>query len=267
MYVFNNNFYIFAVCVEDFIKQNMVKITRIALAVMLLFGSMLVSCNKSTGEKQNGPIDTLSYVVGLNVGYNLIQMDSMLNVESVCQAIRDVYAGKPKLSKDDARDFYLAEQTYFIHERAKSYQEQFLVDLCKNDRQYKRVTKKNSNSGNYTSVAYNMVRLGNQDRASRSLKTRDTVTMVYTVRNQSGKELVTSDTLRDDYRNILKGLQDVIKIGRDGAVFNAWVASESAYGTAGNEELGIGPNELLNYDVEIIEILYNDPNKNKNKKK
>ena len=244
----------------------MVKITRIVLAVTLLFGTMLVSCNKSTGEKQDGQIDTLSYIVGLNVGYNLIKMDSTLNVESVCAAIRDVYSGKPKLSMDEARDFYLAEHTYFVHERAKAYQEQFLVDLSKTNRQYKCVTKRSGNAHSYTSVAYNMIRLGNQDRASRSLKTRDTVTMVYTIRNQSGKELVTSDTLRDDYRNILKGLQDVIKIGRDGAIFNAWVASESAYGTAGNKELGIGPNELLNYDVEIIEILYNDPNKNKKKK-
>lgn len=266
MYVFNNNFCTFVVCVEDFIKQNMVKITRIVLAVTLLFGTMLVSCNKSTGEKQDGQIDTLSYIVGLNVGYNLIKMDSTLNVESVCQAIRDVYSGNPKMTMAEGRDYYLAEQTYFVHERAKSYQEQFLVDLSKTNRQYKCVTKRSGNAHSYTSVAYNMIRLGNQDRASRSLKTRDTVTMVYTIRNQSGKELVTSDTLRDDYRNILKGLQDVIKIGRDGAVFNAWVASESAYGTAGNKELGIGPNELLNYDVEIIEILYNDPNKNKKKK-
>ena len=233
---------------------------------MLLFGTMLVSCNKSTGEKQDGQIDTLSYIVGLNVGYNLIKMDSTLNVESVCQAIRDVYSGNPKMTMAEGRDYYLAEQTYFVHERAKSYQEQFLVDLSKTNRQYKCVTKRSGNAHSYTSVAYNMIRLGNQDRASRSLKTRDTVTMVYTIRNQSGKELVTSDTLRDDYRNILKGLQDVIKIGRDGAIFNAWVASESAYGTAGNKELGIGPNELLNYDVEIIEILYNDPNKNKKKK-
>ena len=244
----------------------MVKITRIVLAVTLLFGTMLVSCNKSTGEKQDGQIDTLSYIVGLNVGYNLIKMDSTLNVESVCQAIRDVYSGNPKMTMAEGRDYYLAEQTYFVHERAKSYQEQFLVDLSKTNRQYKCVTKRSGNAHSYTSVAYNMIRLGNQDRASRSLKTRDTVTMVYTIRNQSGKELVTSDTLRDDYRNILKGLQDVIKIGRDGAIFNAWVASESAYGTAGNKELGIGPNELLNYDVEIIEILYNDPNKNKKKK-
>ena len=244
----------------------MVKITRIVLAVTLLFGTMLVSCNKSTGEKQDGQIDTLSYIVGLNVGYNLIKMDSTLNVESVCQAIRDVYSGNPKMTMAEGRDYYLAEQTYFVHERAKSYQEQFLVDLSKTNRQYKCVTKRSGNAHSYTSVAYNMIRLGNQDRASRSLKTRDTVTMVYTIRNQSGKELVTSDTLRDDYRNILKGLQDVIKIGRDGAIFNAWVASESAYGTAGNKELGLGPNELLNYDVEIIEILYNDPNKNKKKK-
>lgn len=266
MYVFYNNFCTFVVCVEDFIKQNMAKITKIALAVTLLFGTMLASCNKSTTANKAESIDTLSYVVGLNVGYNLLKMDSTLNVESVCAAIRDVYSGKPKLSMDEARDFYLAEQTYFVHERAKAYQEQFLVDLSKTDRQYKCVTKKSGNANSYTSVAYKMVRLGNQDRASRSLKSRDTVTMVYTLRNKSGKELVTSDTLRDDYRNILKGLQDVIKIGRDGAIFNAWVSSESAYGTAGNKELGVGPNELLNYDVEIIEIQYNDPNKNKKKK-
>lgn len=259
LYVFNNNFCTFAVCVEDIIEQNMKKITRISIAVALLFGTMFVSCNKSGRSNRTGARDTLSYVVGLNVGYALLQMDSTLNVESVCEAIRDVYDGTPKMSIEDARDYYLAEKTYFVHERAKAYQERFLVDLSKRDRQYKPVTKRGANSVSYTSAVYNMLRLGNQERISRSLKSRDTVTMICTIRNQSGKELVKSDTVRDDYRNIVKGLQDVVKIGRDGAKFNAWVASEAAYGTAGDKELGIGPNELLNYDVEILEIKYNEP--------
>ena len=240
----------------------MKKITRIVLAVALLFGTMLVSCNKSGKQNQGCSRDTLSYVVGMNVGYALLQMDSTLNVESVCEAIRDVYSGSPKMTIEEGREYYLAEKTYFVHERAIAYQEQFLLDLSKRDRQYKRITKKNNNSPSY-SVAYNMLQLGNQERISRSLKRRDTITMVYTIRNEKGTEFVKADTVRDDYSNISRGLQEVIKIGRDGAKFNAWIASEGAYGTAGDKELGIGPNELLNYDVEILDIKYNDPKSKK----
>lgn len=39
--------------------------------------------------------DSVAYVIGLNVGYNLQRMDSTLNVEAVCQAVRDVYARRP----------------------------------------------------------------------------------------------------------------------------------------------------------------------------
>lgn len=263
MYVFNNNFCTFVVCVEDFIEQNMKKITRITLAVALLFGTMLVSCNKSGKQNQGGSRDTLSYVVGMNVGYALLQMDSTLNVESVCEAIRDVYNGSPKMTIEEGREYYLAEKTYFVHERAIAYQEQFLLDLSKRDRQYKRITTKKKNSQTSFSVAYNMLQLGNQERISRSLKNRDTITMVYTIRNEKGTEIVKADTVRDDYRHILQGLQEVIKIGRDGAKFNAWIASEGAYGTAGDKELGIGPNELLNYDVEVLDIKYNEPKSSK----
>ena len=58
-------------------------------------------------------------------------MDSTLNVDAVCMAIRDVYAGRPKMSMEDARTYFLAQKTYFVHERAKAYQEQFLSDLRK----------------------------------------------------------------------------------------------------------------------------------------
>jgi FKBP-type peptidyl-prolyl cis-trans isomerase FkpA len=173
----------------------------------------------------------------------------------------------PKMTKEEAREYYLAEKTYFVHERAKAYQEQFLLDLSKQDRQYKLITKMAKGStAKYTSAAYNMIRLGNQDRISRALKSQDTVTMVYTIRNERGKAIVETDTVRLAFREIKVGLQDIVKIGRDGAKFNAWVASEAAYGTAGDKELGIGPNELLNYDVEILDIKYNEP-KSKSKSK
>ena len=42
--------------------------------------------------------DSVAYVIGLNVGYNLQRMDSTLNVEAVCQAVRDVYARTARMT-------------------------------------------------------------------------------------------------------------------------------------------------------------------------
>ena len=216
------------------------------IALSLLFGATFFSCGKRM-SKLGGESDTLSYVIGLNVGHALLEMDSTLNVEAVCAAIRDVYNATPKMSMEEARDYYLAEKTYFVHEKAKAYQEQYLSDLSKRDRKYVR-----TRSG----VTYKIVRLGDQSHTG-SMSMRDTVKIVYTLRDEQGQVLVDADTLRDSYRNLVKGLQEVVKLAGDGAHFDAWLPSKTAYDAAGNEKLGVAPNALLNYDVEILNIKYN----------
>ena len=62
--------------------------------------------------------------------------------------------------------------------------------------------------------------------------------------------------MRGSYRDLLKGLQEVVKLAGDGAHFNAWLPSKLAYDVAGNKELGIEANTMLNYDVEVLEIKY-----------
>jgi FKBP-type peptidyl-prolyl cis-trans isomerase len=86
---------------------------------------------------------------------------------------------------------------------------------------------------------------------------RDTVKIAYKITDEQGRVLVEADTLRDSYRSLLKGLQEVVRVAGKGAQFNAWLPSKVAYDAVGNEELGIGPNVLLNYDVEILDIKYN----------
>ena len=214
--------------------------------VALLFGAMFLSCNKRTSEL-NGNADTLSYVVGLNIGAVLMEMDSTLNVEAVCAAIRDTYNGTQKMTLDEAREYYLAEKTYFVHEKAKAYQEQYLNDLSKRDRKYVR-----TRSG----VTYKILKLGDQSHQG-SMSSRDTVRMVYTLTDEQGRVIVESDTLRDSYRDLLKGLQEVVKVAGEGAHFNVWLPSRLAYDVEGNKELGIEANTMLNYDVTILDIKYN----------
>ena len=216
------------------------------IALSLLFGAIFFSCGKRM-SKFGGESDTLSYVIGLNVGHALMEMDSTLNVEAVCAAIRDVYNATPKMSMEEARDYYLAEKTYFVHEKAKAYQEQYLADLSKRDRKYVR-----TRSG----VTYKIMKLGDQSHVG-SMSSRDTVKIAYKITDDSGRVIVEADTLRDSYRNLVNGLQEVVKIAGKGASFNAWLPSKTAYDIEGNKELGIGSNAMLNYDVEIMDIKYN----------
>ena len=215
------------------------------IAVVLLFGTMTLSCNKGKA-KLEGDSDTLSYVVGLNVGHSLMEMDSTLNVEAVCEAIRDVYNGTQKMTLEEARDYYLAEKTYFVHEKAHAYQEQFLTDLSKRDRKYVR-----TRSG----VTYKILKLGDQSHVG-SMSSRDTIKIAYKITDEQGRVIVEADTLRDSYRNHLKGLQEVIKLAGDKAHFNAWLPSKTAYDVEGNKELGIEANTMLNFDVEVLDIKY-----------
>lgn len=216
------------------------------VVVVLMFGAMFVSCHRNSA-KLDGGADTLSYVIGLNVGHSLMEMDSTLNVEAVCAAIRDVYNGTQKMTLEEARDYYLAEKTYFVHEKAKAHQERYLTDLSKRDRKYVR-----TRSG----VTYKILKLGDQSHTG-SMSSRDTVKIAFKLTDEQGRVIVEADTLRDSYRNLLKGLQEVVKLAGDGAHFNAWLPSKTAYDVEGNEELSIGANVMLNYDVEILDIKYN----------
>jgi len=216
------------------------------VVVVAIFCTMFLACGKRT-SKLSAESDTLSYVVGLNVGHSLMKMDSTLNIEAVCAAIRDVYSGTEKMTMSDARDYYLAEKTYFVHEKAKAYQERYLTDLAKRDRKYVR-----TRSG----VTYKILQLGDQSHSG-SMSMRDTVKIVYTLTDESGRVIVEADTLRDSYRNLLKGLQEVVKLAGEGSHFNAWLPSKTAYDVAGNKELNIGANTMLNYDVTILDMKYN----------
>ena len=217
------------------------------LSIALIFGAMFMSCrSKSSSNNFNKDSDTLSYVVGMNVAHALMEMDSTLNIDVVCDAIKDVYKDKAYMTMEEARDYYLAEKVYFVHERAKAHQERYLTDLNKRDRQYVR-----TRSG----VTYKIFRLGDQSHVG-TMSSRDTVKLVYTITDESGREIIKSDTLRDSYRKLVKGLQEVVKLAGKGAHFNAWLPSSVAYDTDGNKKLGIGPNVMLNYDVKVLDIKY-----------
>jgi FKBP-type peptidyl-prolyl cis-trans isomerase len=62
------------------------------------------------------------------------------------------------------------------------------------------------------------------------------------------------DTLRTALMKFNSGLNEVLKLVGQGGKITLWMPSSLAYGPAGDEEKGIKPNEMLCYEVEIVEV-------------
>ena len=115
----------------------MKKIFLILPAVAVLAGA----CSKKSGSggvKLKTDTDSVAYVIGMNVGMNLLKMDSTINVSAVCEGIRDVFRGDTRLTAADAETFYLSYVNYALPEKARGYEEQFLADIVSSNRSYAR---------------------------------------------------------------------------------------------------------------------------------
>lgn len=179
--------------------------------VIALAALALAACSKNKGGsvKLHNDLDSVAYVIGMNVGMNLMRMDSTLNVEAVCQGIRDHFRGKTRLTADEAETFFLSYVNYALPEKARAYEEQFLEDIRKSNRAYARTT---------SGVTYTVEDVGDAERTP--VNERDSVVFRYLLRTADGEELYSSyergDTVRTELRDLTEGLSESLKLLGEG---------------------------------------------------
>lgn len=218
---------------------------------ILLFAAavLAVGCSKKStnGVKLKSDLDSVAYVIGMNVGLNLQRMDSTLNVAAVCEGIRDIFEGDPRMTVEAAETFYLSYVNYALPEKARAYEEQFLADIAKSNRSYARTS---------SGVTYTVEEVGDQDRIPTS--DRDSVVLRWVIRTADGKDIVSSyeqgDTVRSALRNLNRGVQESLKLIGAGGRIQVWMPADMAYGAEGDEALGIGPNATLYYEIELLDV-------------
>lgn len=208
----------------------------------------IMSCSRESALTLNDETDSLSYVVGMNIAYNIMTMDSTLRAEVVCAAIADALAGEEMISAEDAKTYFLAYMNYGAYERTRSYEEQYLSDLEKSDRDIVR-----TRSG----LTYKVEELGDMNLTATS--DRDTVAIRYRAETLDGEEVYSSyddggETLRLPVHKFIDGLSEGVRLVGQGGKLTLWLPSALAYGAMGNEELGVKPNQMLRYEVEVVEV-------------
>ena len=207
----------------------------------------MVSCSRESGLTLNDQTDSLSYVVGMNIAYNIMKMDSTLRPEVVCAAIDDALSGREMLSAEDAKTYFLAYMNYGAYERTRAYEEQFLLDIAKSNRSYARTS---------SGVTYTVTDVGDQNQVPTS--ERDSVALRWVIRTAAGDEITSSyergDTVRSLVRNLRRGVQESVKLIGKGGKINAWMPSSAAYGAEGDKELGVAPNATLYFEIELVDL-------------
>ena len=54
--------------------------------------------------------------------------------------------------------------------------------------------------------------------------------------------------------DLLKGLRESVRLIGKGGKMEAWVPAASAYGAAGDSELGVAPNATLFFEIELVDV-------------
>lgn len=216
-----------------------------------LLATVAVACSKgssgTTADQLENDTDSVAYVIGMNIGQNLMQLDSTINAAAVCQGIRDVFREKTHFTKEEAETFYLRYMNFALPEKARAYEEQFLAEMAESSRRFAR-----TKSG----VTYEVIELGDQERIPAS--ERDSLTLRLRICSTDEQELYSSyergDSLFVLLEELKSGLQESVKLIGEGGKIRAWIPSAEAYGGDGSSEYGIAPNTTVGFEIELVKL-------------
>lgn len=220
--------------------------TRFILFVATLLAA--VSCsNENKPMALSSDTDSMAYVVGVNMAQNLLQVDSTINLRAVARGISDAAAQKALFTDEEARAYFLRYMNHLLPEKARRYEEEFLDEFARENHSYARTA---------TGVTYAVAEIGDQELVPTT--ERDTVVVRMKIRTMDNTEVYSSyerqDTLRVALSDLVKGLQESLRLVGKGGKISSWLPSREAYGAEGNAELGIKPNAVLFYEVELLDV-------------
>jgi FKBP-type peptidyl-prolyl cis-trans isomerase len=189
----------------------------------------------------------MSYVMGMNIGRNLIEADSMLNIDLVAEGLRDAYRGEARFTDEEARMAFLKYMNYDNYERIKAFETQYFEEIRRADRKFVA-----TNSG----LTYKIAELGDLKTTVRV--NRDTMLMRYRLVDMSGAVLDTTylngDPLRIAAGQLPKGVLEAVKLIGKGGHIEAWLPSKLGYGADGCDSLGVKPNTILYYEMWLVDV-------------
>jgi FKBP-type peptidyl-prolyl cis-trans isomerase len=230
----------------------------VALGVLLLFSSTSALAQEklqildTTGAKTVG--DPVAYALGYQFGTNLAQggvVASDLKQEDLVKGIMDALAGK---EPGVANEAVAAAMKAFVEKMQARAQEKAKVKLAEGTKFLEENKKKEGVQVTSTGLQYKVLKAGE----GASPKATSQVSVHYEGKLTNGQVFDSSirrgEPATFPVNRVIPGWTEALQRMKVGDKWQLFIPSNLAYGEQGGPGGGIGPNETLIFEVELLEV-------------
>lgn len=228
------------------------------LMLIAATGALFSACNTGGGSKNvelKDFKDSASYAVGTSIGLNLNRdfesqgVDSSYNRDLMIAALSEALKnGETMLSEDDSRDVvdrFFQKMSDELGEKNRAAGEKFLAE--------------NATKAGVVTTESGLQYIVLKEGEGKSPTLSDQVMVHYTGKLLNG-EVFDSSVERNQpvtfyVRSVIPGWTEALQLMKPGADYKLFIPSDLAYGENGNPRGGIGPNEVLVFDVKLIQVI------------
>lgn len=222
----------------------------IILGAGLLLSSTAMA-QVQTQKKITNKVDSISYLVGLNIGASILKDFSEANVEILLAAIQDVITGKPPKCNDQSNTImntYFQSKAQALAEKQNGEQkaegEKFLAD------NKKKPTVKVTASG----LQYEVITEGTGEKPTATSK----VKVHYHGTTPDGRIFDSSvdrgEPIEFGLNQVIKGWTEGLQLMKVGGKYKFYIPQELAYGANPQPGSIIEPFMPLVFEVELLGI-------------
>lgn len=229
------------------------------LAVYAAAGLMLLMSHPAGAEvKLETEGQQFSYALGMDFGTYLKGLGEEFDLSIIQQGMKDAYTpgSKPLMTAAEAAK---AQENF-----GKRQQQKFAAMLKSNKEAAKKFLDENKGKEGIKTTAsglqYKIVKEGSGPKPTAS----DTVKVHYRGTLLDGKEFDSSHKRNEPARfrvdQVIPGWTEALQLMNTGSTFELYIPPELAYGDRGAAPV-IQPGTLLKFEVELLEIVKEDPKK------
>ncbi|MGZ3774390.1 MAG: FKBP-type peptidyl-prolyl cis-trans isomerase [Pseudobdellovibrionaceae bacterium] len=224
----------------------------------LVIGGLVVAATAfTTACQKKVKLDTdtkkASYAIGQQIGGNLKQQNIDFDADALAMALKDAATGKNEMSKEDMQAAMMK-----LQESAMKKQQQLAENNAKAGKEY---LEKNKTAAGVKVTASGLQYIVEKEGNGPTPTKEDVVKVHYKGTLTNGEQFDSSydrgQPAEFPVGGVIPGWTEALQLMKVGGKMKLFIPPELAYGPSGRP--GIPPNSVLVFEVELMEIVKQQP--------